>query len=120
LIGGLALLLSGMLYGGVYGAFILDNLMQDRSDQLRFAIIYAARGQEEEGEQSVEEMAAMDEVLEVLGSCHAHLTLFGLIALALARSRVMIFCSSSFCASKVSWLPPRTRSLFKVTTARIC
>jgi len=84
LIGGLALLLSGMSYGGIYGAFFLDNLTQDQSDQLRFAIIYATRGQEEEAEQSFEEMAEMDEILEMFGSGHAHLTLFGLIALALA------------------------------------
>lgn len=84
LIGGLALLLLGMFYGGIYGAFFLDNLTQERSDHLRFAIIYATRGLEEEAEQSFEEMAVLDEVLEMFGSGHAHLNLFGLIALALA------------------------------------
>ncbi|KJS11874.1 MAG: hypothetical protein VR67_11905 [Peptococcaceae bacterium BRH_c8a] len=84
--GGLALLLLGMFYGGIYGAFFLDNLAQDQSEQLRFAIIYATRGQEEEAEQSFEEMAEMDEIMEVFGSGHAHLNLFGLIALALASN----------------------------------
>jgi len=86
LIGGLTLLLSGMIFGGLYGAFFLDNLMQDRNDQLGFAIMYAAREQEVEAEQSAKEMAAKDEVFEVVSASHAHLTLFGLIALALASN----------------------------------
>jgi len=86
LIGGLALLLSGMLYGGVYGAFFLDNLTQVQIDQHRFAIIYATRGQEEEAEQSFAEMVETNEIMEMFGSGHAHLNLFGLIALALASN----------------------------------
>lgn len=85
-VGGLVLLLVGMVYGSIYGAFFLEGITGKQDEQLRFAVIYAARGEEEEADQSATSTNEINRLVESLGSGHAHISMFGLIALALAAN----------------------------------
>ncbi len=84
LIGGLAILLVGMIYGSFYGAFIFQGMVKNRTENMKTALSYAAGGQAEKAEQFYEKVKKADELKEALNGSHSHLSLFGLIALALA------------------------------------
>lgn len=80
------LLLVGMVYGSIYGAFFLEGLTRKQDEQLSFAVIYAAQGKEEEADQSAVSTSKINLLAESLGSGHAHMSLCGLIALAVAAN----------------------------------
>ena len=85
-IGGLVILLSGMVHGSVFGAFFHDDLVSERNDQLRYAITYASMAQEEEAEKCLKSMEETDKIISSVKGAHSHLSLFGLIALAIASN----------------------------------
>lgn len=84
--GGLSLLLLGLLYGGVYALFFLDRLHDERQELAGQALLSASQGQVERAGELNERVAAKDALMSALGSGHGHLSLFGLVALALAGS----------------------------------
>jgi len=86
LIGGLAMLLLGMIYGGIYGAFFLEKLLESQSDRLGITIGYAARGKVEEANKVYKKISDVEELRDTLSSGHSHLSVFGLIALAMAAN----------------------------------
>ena len=83
-IGGLILLLLGMSYGGLYGAFFLDKFHAVQENHFKTALNYAATGKARETKAAYALVAKIQMLMEALSSGHAHLTLFGLIGLALA------------------------------------
>lgn len=84
IIGGLILLLLGMSYGGLYGAFFLDKFHAIQENHFKIALNYAAIGKAKEARTAYGEAAKTQMLMEALSSGHAHLTLFGLLGLALA------------------------------------
>jgi hypothetical protein len=84
LFGGLVLLLLGMLYGAVFGTFFLENLNELKGSLLRDAIMLGEKGNIINAKQRLEEMKKAEELLDALRGSHAHLSLLGLVAIALA------------------------------------
>ena len=83
-IGGMALLLLGMSYGGVYGAFFLDKFHAIQENHFKTALDYAATEKIKEAKTAYDQAAKTQMLMEAVSSGHAHLTIFGLIGLALA------------------------------------
>ena len=83
-IGGLVLLLLGMSYGGIYGAFFLDKMHKTQDIHFKNAVGYTAKGKAEEADYEYDEVKTIDSFMEAITSSHSHLALFGLITLSLA------------------------------------
>ncbi len=75
-----------MAYGGIYGAFFLENLHELRDSQFKKIVILVGAGGIEEAEEQFEEMEETEALIESIRSSHAHLSLFGLIAIAIASN----------------------------------
>ncbi len=89
LLGGLTMLLISMIYGGIYGAFFMENLHEEEDNQnvMDYAGVEKADGetQEQEGQQDQEDQGDDSEaIIRAFRSSHSHLSLFALIAVAVA------------------------------------
>jgi len=86
IIGGLAMLLFGMLYGGVYGAFFLHGIHDGRTELMQAAFEQSAMGRVQEAQKLYKEAEHLDKWMKTFNSSHTHLSLFGLIALSISAS----------------------------------
>lgn len=84
LISGLTFLLLGMIYGGIYGAFFLEEIHELESEQIKKSIYYASDGNFDKAEKYQEQSVETAALAEALKSAHAHLNSFSLIMLVIA------------------------------------
>lgn len=84
LISGLSLLLLGMIYGGIYGAFFLENIHETEAEQMGKSIYYASEGDFSSAEKYHEKSVETASLAEMLKSAHAHLNSFSVIMLVIA------------------------------------
>ncbi len=88
LLGGLTLLLISMIYGGIYGAFFMEKLHEEEDNQnvMDYAGVEKADGETQQQDQQDQEDQGDDPeaISTAFRSSHSHLSLFALIAIALA------------------------------------
>lgn len=85
-IGGLAMLLFSMLFGGVYGAFFLHGVLNEQTELMQAALEQSAMGRVQEAQKLYKEAEHLDKWMKTFNSSHTHLSLFGLIALSMGAS----------------------------------
>lgn len=84
LMGGLAMLLLGMVYGGIYGVFFHGKLHELEAEHMRMAIYYISQGDFESAEKYHEKTVDIGGVIEAIPSVHSHINSFALISLIIS------------------------------------
>lgn len=84
LISGLSLLLLGMVYGGIYGAFFLEKIHEIEAEQIKKSLYYVSEGDFDSAEKYQEQAIKITALTEALKSAHAHLNSFSVIMLVIA------------------------------------
>ncbi|GEM_PF-1408839 len=85
-IGGVAMLLFGMIYGGVYGVFFLKGLHNERAELMQAVLEQSAMGRVQEAQKLYKEAEHLASWMKTFNSSYTHLSLFGLIALSMGAS----------------------------------
>lgn len=75
-----------MIYGGIYGAFFLEKIHDIESKQITSSIFYASKGQFELADEYHKKTMEVATFIDGLRSAHAHLSMFSVIALAIAAN----------------------------------
>lgn len=82
-IGGLAILITAMMYGGIYGGLFLTRLQDRKSEIMKTVIEYQVAGQKDKAIEASKKAANLEYKMALFSSGHGHLSLLSLISLVL-------------------------------------